>query len=178
MYHVAKQFDDRLLQWIRHWPQSLTAIMNAVTSLGNPLVILILFGLLAAYGIASSRLIFVYGAVGVGSTIAANSILKLLFQRERPDTKYVQDMLIQTYSFPSGHSCAAMVGYGLLAYFAWKFLPGAWGVVVAAGLVSLIVCVGISRVYLGAHYPSDVFGGWIVGLIGLGITIFVIRSLS
>lgn len=100
---------------------------------------------------------------------------KFTFQRERPATGYVEEMLIQSYSFPSGHSAGSMVTYGLLAFLALHALPAPWGVVCAVVLGLLILSIGISRIYLGAHFASDVIGGWLVGAIGLAIIILLIK---
>jgi membrane-associated phospholipid phosphatase len=83
---------------------------------------------------------------------------------------YVAHMRIHSYSFPSGHSFGATVFYGLLAYLAWSRLPHPWNLLVVLLLVLLIILVGLSRVYLGAHFPSDVVVGWLLG----GLSLFVI----
>ena len=75
-------------------------------------------------------------------------------------------MLFQTFSFPSGHAAGAVVSYGLAA----AVIGGKWPeYALAAWVIAFIiwVLVGLSRIYLGAHYASDVIGGWIVGFAGL-----------
>lgn len=90
-------------------------------------------------------------------------ILKDLTKRIRPDTPYVENMLLKTYSFPSGHAYASLITYGLLAFITWRFVRSSWRWPVTIGLIVLILLVGISRIYLGAHFPSDIIGGWILG---------------
>jgi undecaprenyl-diphosphatase len=109
------------------------------------------------------------------ATIGINAIIKLLFQRDRPETGYVEEMLIHSYSFPSGHSAGSMVVYGLVAYLALHSLPAPWGMIVAILLGILILSIGISRIYLGAHFATDVLGGWLIGAIGLAIIILIIK---
>jgi undecaprenyl-diphosphatase len=89
--------------------------------------------------------------------------LKIFFERERPPYR---DPAITTMSksFPSGHSMGSLVGYGLLAYVLVVTLKRPWArvaVVVVLGL--LVLAIGLSRLYLGAHYLSDVIGGYAVG---------------
>jgi undecaprenyl-diphosphatase len=68
------------------------------------------------------------------------------------------------YSFPSGHSITAMLLYGAIAFLAFRIAERRWvRVTVAAVCVVLIVFVGFTRVYLGAHWPTDVIGAWLLG---------------
>jgi len=100
-------------------------------------------------------------AVAGGGLLDAG--IKLVFQRERPAFRD-PGILETTASFPSGHSMGSIIGYGLLAYFAMLVLPRGWvrrGVV--AALIGLPFLIGSSRIYLGAHYFSDVLGGFLVG---------------
>jgi undecaprenyl-diphosphatase len=69
------------------------------------------------------------------------------------------------YSFPSGHALNSTVSYGLLAVVAWRSsLPLAIRRVAVAVGVTLPILVGLSRIALGVHYPTDVLGGWLAGL--------------
>lgn len=101
--------------------------------------------------------------------------MKLLLHRDRPLTEYVAQMHFETFSFPSGHSTGSMVAYGLLAYVAWQIAPSPWNYIAVAIGVGIILLVGVSRIYLGAHFPSDVVAGWLLGALGLFVIIFVIQ---
>jgi undecaprenyl-diphosphatase len=105
----------------------------------------------------------------LGSAIsgyAVSSVLKLLFQRPRPDIVPHLSYVYHTTSFPSGHSMNSAVIYLTL------------GTIVAAGVatrrlkvyvlavaMTMSIIVGVSRVYLGVHYPTDVLAGWMAGLV-------------
>ncbi|MCY1524338.1 PAP2 superfamily protein [compost metagenome] len=149
--------------------------MHTVSFLGLPVITLSVGATIALWGVthANTRLWVAGGAIV--ATIGANAVAKLAFQRERPATGYVEEMLIHSYSFPSGHSAGSMVAYGTLAFLALHSLPGPWGVICATILGFLILSIGISRIYLGAHFASDVIGGWLVGAIGLAIIILFIK---
>ena len=101
--------------------------------------------------------------VAVLGGIALNDLLKLVFARPRPDLVY-QAVRVFTSSFPSGHAELSAIAYltiaALLAQTQSSFKIGFYFIAVAALLTILI---GVSRVYLGVHYPSDVLGGWCIG---------------
>lgn len=93
--------------------------------------------------------------------------IKLLVGRDRP----VPDLYsgVESFSFPSGHMTNSMVIYGGLALLAARALKGAWRGAVLAVLVALIVSIGASRVYLGAHWPSDVVAAMLLASAMLSI---------
>ena len=99
--------------------------------------------------------------IGAGIIIQA---VKMEFRRPRPTL--FQPLLHETgYSFPSGHSLISIVIYGLLGYFAMHlFKAHAARVLVGAITILLIVLIGLSRVYVGVHFPTDVLAGWTGGL--------------
>ena len=92
-----------------------------------------------------------------------NQLLKRILQRPRP-TEY--RIIEETgYSFPSGHSMISMAFYGYLIYLIYKYIKNKyikWGATI---LLSVLICsIGISRVYLGVHYTSDVLGGFFISI--------------
>lgn len=101
-------------------------------------------------------------------------LTKGIVARPRPP-----DPLVPTsgYSFPSGHTLDSTVTYGVLALVVWRSpLPtGIRWAAVAAG-VTVPFLTGLSRIALGAHYPSDVFGGWLAGLAFVAVAAVLIRT--
>ncbi|MEP6680253.1 MAG: phosphatase PAP2 family protein [Chloroflexota bacterium] len=110
-------------------------------------------------------------AATIGLASLANELVKVLVERARPDL--LKPIVAEHgYSFPSGHSGLSMVGYGIAAVLvAHSLVPRAIKLVTALAAGCLVVLVGISRVYLGAHYPTDVAAGWLAG--GAIVLLFV-----
>ena len=175
---IIRHFDDTISTAIRSLPVGLGWLMASATLIGSPVIVMPLFLGIGLFALVRSRWHLVWASVGVFVVIGFNTLIKLTFQRIRPTTEYAAHMWFKTYSFPSGHSCVSMVGYGLLAYFAVKLFPFPLNIIVAVALACLILLVGVSRIYLGAHYPSDVLAGWLVGAIGLLVIIFFVRPLA
>jgi membrane-associated phospholipid phosphatase len=93
-----------------------------------------------------------------------NEVLKYAFHRARPRLEHPLVQL-PSYSFPSGHALAATVFYGFAAILLWSYIvPRVWRIVIGTAIVVVILMVGLSRVYLGAYYPTDVLAGFIEGL--------------
>ena len=102
-----------------------------------------------------------------------NNALKLLFQRERPIWKLYNPT---GYSYPSGHSMTSLAFYGLIIYLLIKYYKGKAKYPFIVILSLLIIIVGISRIYLGVHYLTDVLGAYCFDLIYLSIFITLIEN--
>lgn len=106
---------------------------------------------------------------------ALNNILKLAVHRTRP-TLFAHTTTIGL-SFPSGHAMATFCLVGVILWFTWRYLrPLVRCLAIVAG-VSFVVLVGVSRVYLGVHYPTDVVGGWLASAAWLGTVPILLRGL-
>ncbi|MBK5277146.1 MAG: phosphatase PAP2 family protein [Desulfuromonadales bacterium] len=109
--------------------------------------------------------IFVVVTAGTGALL--NLGLKMIFARARPDLTSAISVA-RWYSFPSGHAMGSFITFGALAYIVLR-QPWPWGAK-SAGLaiaVTIVVLVGLSRVYLGVHWASDIAGGWSAGTVWL-----------
>lgn len=160
-------FDRPVMLWMkrRHSPRR-TRIVRAVTELGGvtavPVVALAAAGYMATVH-GSRRPATLLTVSLVGSTII-NSVLKVMFRRARP-TFFPHIVQEKSYSFPSGHAMASAALAGCACVLTWR-TP--WRVPVLAGSVVYVPTIGVTRVYLGVHFPSDILAGWCVSLAWVG----------
>lgn len=153
---------------------ALTVAMKAVSNLASlPVVIGVL---VAAMLWAPSRVYVVWAAVNVGAISAIDQLLKVLVRRPRPQGFRLVEA--PGLSFPSGHSMAAMAFYG---YGAWLVRCGAcglpFGAAIEVALAFVIFAVGVSRIYLGVHYASDVLGGFCLSFAWLVLFVHFVAGL-
>jgi membrane-associated phospholipid phosphatase len=162
-----RRFDNWLTEAIQGLPAAWRPLMAGATFLGEPLIVVAVgfTGFVSAIerGQSNVQHAFFYGALAFG----INTMLKLSLHRRRPDDLRITTLGVRSYSFPSGHAFGTVIFYGLFAYLDYTYLNPPWNLVIAALLVGLIGLIGVSRVYLKAHYPSDVVGGWLLGLVSL-----------
>ena len=175
MNDSISRFDHNVTELIDRLPSGLHSVMEAASLIGEPIVVLIIAGVIALTSLfKGAPRIFIAECLGVVA-FGINTLIKFLVHRARPTTYQEHEMLIKSYSFPSSHAFVAMFFYGLLAYLVFKYLPRRWNIVALVTLISLILLIGVSRVYLGAHFPTDVLAGW---LFGGGCLALVIRYIK
>ncbi len=152
--------DLRVADWLHaHAGGALATLLIAVTYLNSVLAVCLWS---VAFGVVLARLREWYWmltlGVTVGGMLAINLILKLAYERLRPRFEYPVLELV-TYSFPSGHTAGAVAFYGVLAAFlVSRFYDARRRAACVAGAIAMVALVAFSRVYLGAHYLSDVAG--------------------
>lgn len=163
LQRLVVSFDTAITSSVQRMPAFMGPIMSTASFVGLPSTVvgMSVLAIVVAWLQGKYRLVAAFGIVLAG--LGTNSLIKLVIQRPRPDTTYAAAIKWKSFSLPSGHAYDAVAFYGLLAYLAYKYLPQPWGGIVAALLVVLAILIGISRVYLGAHYPTDVLVGWAFG---------------
>lgn len=141
----------------------MTRLMQFFTWIGSgrQVVIITILAMLVLYlYLGHRRELLFLASVLVGSTVL-NALLKVVFGRARPTIHRIIE--VSGYSFPSGHSMASFSLYGGLAFLIWKHIPSFTGrVFMMVASVAFILTIGMSRIYLGVHYPSDVVGGYFI----------------
>ena len=106
-----------------------------------------------------------------------NQLLKRILRRPRPtEFRIVEET---GYSFPSGHSMVSMAFYGYLIYLIYRYIKNKYIKWLLIVLLSILIClIGISRIYLGVHYTSDVLGGFLLSISYLVVYISLIKNLK
>jgi undecaprenyl-diphosphatase len=139
----------------------LTTVMKFFTWIGSaPIVIVLsLFLLFFLYKILHHRFELILFIAAISGSAILNGILKHVFQRVRPDLHRLID--IEGYSFPSGHAMNAFTVYSIISFLLWRHITNRGGriILIIVSMV-MILAIGISRIYLGVHYPSDIIGGY------------------
>lgn len=151
-----------------------TSVMKYITYFGDKLVII---------GITLIFILFyknkkqsLYMTINILVALFLNLIVKYSFQRIRPFESIIEET---GYSFPSGHTMCSTAFYGLFLYFIIKSdIKYIYKWIFAFFFLILIIFIGISRIYLGAHYFSDVIGAFILGILSLITCIKIINDIE
>jgi len=158
-------FDDavyNLVTFVKN--DTVTNIYKFITFFGSTkfIVILCLLFLLVFW---KQKKGFIISVCLIGSTII-NNVIKLLVRRERPlDLMMIKE---STFSFPSGHTMASVSMYGLLIYLVWKSKLNKTSKIILTILLGLLtLAIASSRIYLGAHFATDIIGAIIMSSIWL-----------
>ena len=155
----------------RSLPRGALQVFGWVTHLGDPLTLLALCVAVALALLArGERLLAIAYVAAVGGNAVLNPSLKRVFERVRPLHENGLP-LADGFSFPSGHSSGALVAYGMLAYVLMCTLPGRWHLPAVLLATALAFSVGASRIFLEAHFASDVVAGFASGTAWLAICI-------
>lgn len=171
MKNSIHAFDRVVGGWVSRLPGWLRPVMLLFTLIGEPPFTVGAATLVLGYGFALGKPPYEKAGLIALVTIIITSLLKFVLRRHRPRNDYSAHMWLKTFSFPSGHTAGSLVSYLMLALIVSNKWPE---LTVAAWSVALASCflIALSRIYLGAHYPSDIIGGWIAGGIGLLVIVF------
>lgn len=174
MKEKIHRFDRVVGGWVAALPRWLKPLMLLFTLIGEPPFTVGVAAAVLGYGAALGKPLYEEAGITALITLAVVSLLKLILRRSRPINAYSKKMWIKTFSFPSGHAAGSLVSYLMAALIVSNKWPE---LAVTAWSVALVGCffIALSRIYLGAHYVSDIIGGWIVGGIGLGVIFWFMK---
>lgn len=155
-------FDNTIYNFIHNFNNPiLTFIFKVITFLSSGPV-LIVFSVFLFF-LFRNKKFGIISLINLIFIVILNNVLKLFFSRPRP----IEWMLIEEngYSFPSGHAMVSMAFYGMLIYLIWQTtIKLKYKKIFTIMFGLLIILVGLSRIYLGVHYPSDILAGFSLSL--------------
>lgn len=163
----TKNFDDGVRNYVHQFAApSLTAAMKFFSFIGSPLVLSILgFIVIGAFFILKWRRGIILFLITMAGELALDLTLKAFYQRARPEA-FFDYALPSSYSFPSGHALGSFCFFGIVAWLITARLENKLlKLAVWTTAIFFIFAIGLSRIYLGVHYPSDVLAGYTAGLV-------------
>lgn len=169
MTGFSSNFDNAIsLFFSVHNNVTFTNIFKTISFIYSPKFMIVLNVLLFIFIILKKKyklLIIVLSSI---SSVIINNLVKLIVRRERPD--YLRMVMEKSYSFPSGHAMISVLFFGSIIYLVNKYNLK-YKKLITFSLSTFVLLVGISRIYLGVHYLTDVVGGYLLGFIVLFLII-------
>lgn len=171
MHGSGDSVDRLILLWFRasdgsgRGPAWFQESVSDITALGSyPTILLALIFSLCALMICRRYAASLFLVLAIATGSVASTVLKLIFTRGRPDLVEPLDRTFSA-SFPSAHAMLSMLAWLTMAALVARFLQvERLRYLTLASAVTLSLLIGISRIYLGVHWPTDVLAGWIAGL--------------
>jgi membrane-associated phospholipid phosphatase len=168
-------FDTTILLWLhRHSNTTIDRVMLSITKLGDPNFVIplvaIVFGILVWRKRMWTAQILVLTCLGAG---ILNQGLKLVFVKPRPQL-WTPLIVENTFSYPSGHALGSAVLYGFLAILLVRQYPQYRSVIYLTTLL-LVGAIGLSRLFLCVHYPTDIIAGYAVGIPWLATCVKILQ---
>ena len=150
-----------------------TPIAKFITNFGGAIFVISLTTIL--FFVIKDKKIGISIITNLGIVTILNQIIKFIMQRPRPtEFRIIEET---GYSFPSGHSMVSLAFYGYLIYLIYKYINNKHLKRTLIILLSVLICIiGVSRIYLGVHYTSDVLGGFLISLAYLIIYIELVNK--
>ena len=150
-----------------------TEIVKVITNITSPIMVIIT-ALILVLAIKDKKIKISLVINLLGITII-NNLIKVIIARPRPE---INKLVTETgYSFPSGHSMVSLAFYGYLIYLIYKYINNKHLKRTLIIILSVLICIiGVSRIYLGVHYTSDVLGGFLISFAYLIIYIELVNK--
>ncbi|WP_057766472.1 phosphatase PAP2 family protein [Cytobacillus praedii] len=172
------QFDSTIITFVQGFENSsLTAVMKFFTFIGdtNSVIVLSILVIIFLYAVLKHRVELILFIVAIIGSAVLNQLLKYSFQRARPELHRLIE--IDSYSFPSGHAMNAFTVYTIITFLLWRHIPSRAGRILLIIISALMIfTIGISRIYLGVHYPSDIIAGYFASACWLGMAIWFFQK--
>jgi undecaprenyl-diphosphatase len=167
----TRHFDQGVREWAHSYSSpGMTRTMTAISLLGYNVLIVELVIAVAVFAKLRWRRAALWLTVAMAGSLVLDLTLKYIYHRTRPTAYF--GMAPHSYSFPSGHAICSFCFYGVLAgLLSARTKPLAWRLLIWFAAAALVIAIGLSRIYLGVHYPSDVVAGYLAATVWVGTII-------
>lgn len=167
----TRHFDQAVREWAHSYASApMTRAMNAISLLGYNILLAELVIALAVFAKLRWRRAAVWLTIAMAGSLMLDLTLKYIYHRTRPTAYF--GMAPHSYSFPSGHAMCSFCFYGVLAgLLSARTKPLGWRLLIWFTAAALVIAIGLSRIYLGVHYPSDVVAGYLAAAVWVGTII-------
>lgn len=167
----TQHFDSAVRNWVHQFASpGMTRAMTVISLLGYNVLIVEMLAVFAVFAWLRWRRAATWLAVAMVGALALDTALKYAYHRHRPIAFF--GVAPHSYSFPSGHALCSFCFYGVLAgLFSDRVKSPALRVAIWVMAAILVISIGLSRIYLGVHYPSDVLGGYLAAAVWVGAVI-------
>lgn len=155
----------------------LTTVMKVLSFIGDtiPVITISVILLFVFYKLFKKKHEIILFIIVISGSTVLNQSLKFLLKRERPISELVK---VGGYSYPSGHTMAAVSLYGIITFIFWRHIKTrAARILLIVFSTLMILLISFSRIYLGVHYPSDILGAYFVSGGWLYVTIWCYQYL-
>lgn len=165
------RFDNAIRSWVHRFASSgMTGAMKAVSLLGYEILLAeVIISLIVFARLRWKRAVLWLFITMIGSVLL-DAVLKYFYHRVRPAPFFGSDA--HFYSFPSGHALSSLCFYGVMAgLLSARIKSLRWRIAIWMLAALLVIAIGMSRIYLGVHYPSDVLAGYLAATVWVGAVI-------
>lgn len=169
-----EQFDNTIYLWLsKIIKEPITTFVKIITIMGSGYIVIPICIISIVYFWRKKEAKYIL--INLITIFFTNQLLKRIVERPRPEGFRIVEEL--GYSFPSGHSMVSMAFYGFFIYLIYKKVKNNYIKWISISLLSLlIILIGISRIYLGVHYASDVLAGFLLSISYLGLFTHIINK--
>ena len=165
------RFDQAIRNWVHQFASpGLTVLMKIFSMLGAQILALVLVAAFVIFARLRWKRAALWLAIAMAGALILEASLKYAYHRIRPQAYFIPEP--ESYSFPSGHALTSFCFYGVLAGLVTDRIKSfSWRITVWSAATLLVIAIGLSRIYLGVHYPSDVLAGYLAATVWVGTII-------
>jgi undecaprenyl-diphosphatase len=167
----TQHFDQVVRTWIHHFASTgMTRAMHAISLMGYEILLVEVVIAFIVFAKLRWKRAALWLAIAMIGSVLLDLALKSAYHRVRPTAFFGSPA--RYYSFPSGHALSSLCFYGVIAgLFSARIKSLALRILIWVAAAALVVAIGLSRIYLGVHYPSDVLAGYLAATVWVGTVI-------